>query len=159
MNFSKRILSAGLVLALLGTVTLAQEMRPAHMHEGGMFGEHMLEFFADYLNLSDTQQTQIKQIFAEGKSTMKPLWEQEHQSHQAMMQLITSGNFDEAKAQTIAQQEAQVRTQMSVAHARLAAQAFQVLTAEQKTKLTQFIAKRQQRFEQHMQEHEMPPSE
>jgi len=41
-----------------------------------------------------------------------------------------------------------------VQHARVASEAYQVLTADQKTKLAQFIAKRQARFEQHMQERE-----
>ena len=59
-----------------------------------------------------------------------------------MMQLIQSGNFDEAKAQTIAAQGAQVHAQLEVQHARIASEAYQVLTADQKTKLAQFIAKR-----------------
>jgi Spy/CpxP family protein refolding chaperone len=71
-----------------------------------------------------------------------------------MMQLIQSGTFDEAKAQAIATQGAQVHAQLEVQHARIASEAFQVLTADQKTKLAQFISKREQRFEEHMQERE-----
>ena len=118
-----------------------------------MFGGPMLGFFADYLDLSSAQQAQIKQIMAKEKPTIQPLWQQERQSHEAMKQLIMSGNFDEAKAQTIAQQAAQVQTQLMVEHARTASQAYQVLTADQKTKLAQFMAKRQQRFAEHMKEH------
>jgi Spy/CpxP family protein refolding chaperone len=36
----------------------------------------------------------------------------------------------------------------------MASQAYQVLTADQKAKFTQFIAKRQQRMQQRMQEHQ-----
>ena len=67
------------------------------------------------------------------------------------------GSFDEAKAQTIATQGAQVHAQLEVQHARIISEAYQLLTAEQKTKLAQFLAKRQQRFEQHMQEHGRGP--
>jgi Spy/CpxP family protein refolding chaperone len=68
------------------------------------------------------------------------------------MQLIQSGTFDEAKAQAIATQGAQVHSQLMVQHARIANDAYQVLTADQKTKLAQYIIKREQRFEQHMQQ-------
>jgi protein CpxP len=76
------------------------------------------------------------------------------QTHQQMLQLIQSGSFDEAKAQSIAAQGAQVHTQLEVQHARIANEAYQVLTPDQKTKLAQYITKREQRFEQHMQERE-----
>jgi Spy/CpxP family protein refolding chaperone len=85
---------------------------------------------------------------------MEPLFKQEMQTHEQMMQLIQSGTFDEAKAQAIATQGAQVHAQLEVQHARIASEAYQVLTADQKTKLAQFITKKEQRFEQHMQERE-----
>jgi periplasmic protein CpxP/Spy len=150
MKFGRTsVLSAVLALAVLAGVAVAQG---PHRHGGDWFGP-MLGNMADVLDLTDAQQAQIKQIFHNGKSTMKPLWQQEHQSHQAMMQLITSGKFDQATAQNIANQEAQIHTQLEVQHAALAAQAYQVLTPEQKTKLAQVLAKREQRMQEHMQEH------
>jgi Spy/CpxP family protein refolding chaperone len=153
MKWNSKILAAILALTLVGAVAVAQQMRPAHMHRDGMFGGSMLGFFGDYLDLTDAQRAQIKQIMAKERATRQPMWQQERQSHEAMMQLITSGNFDEAKAQTIAQQATQVQAQLMVEHARTASQAYQVLTADQKTKLAQFLAKRQQRFAEHMKEH------
>lgn len=153
MKSNSKILAAILAITLVGALAVAQGMRPAHMHRDGMFGEHMLGFFSDYLDLSNAQRAQIKQIMAKEKPTIEPLWQQERQSHEAMKQLIMSGTFDEAKAQTIAQQAAQVQTQLMVEHARTASQAYQVLTAAQKTKLAQFLAKRQQRFSERMKEH------
>lgn len=148
-------------MTLLAAVAVAQGMPPGHMHEDGMFGGPMMGMMMDYLDLTDAQQAQIKQIMEKEKSTIQPLREQERQSHQAIMQLITSGSFDEAKAQQIAQQAAQVQSQLIVEHARIGAQAYQVLTAEQKAKLKQFMARQQQRFEQHMQhpENAEPPNE
>jgi len=157
---NSQILSVALAFALLGSVAIAQGPPRGPMHEGGFFGEHMLDFFSDVLNLSDAQQAQIKQIMESNRPTVGPLFQQEMQNKKAMMQLVTSGNFDEAKAQSLAKQSAAVHAQMEVAHARALAQAYQVLTAEQKTKLSEFMARREQRMQQHMQEHrhgQMPP--
>jgi len=110
----------------------------------------------DMLDLSDAQQAQIQQIYHNGKADLKPLWTQERESHLAMIKLITSGTFDPAKATAIANQESQVRAQLEVEHAQLAAQAYQVLTPDQKTKLNEFLAKREQRAQQHMMEHSEP---
>jgi len=154
MGRSSKVLATTLVVALLAVIGAAQGMPPAHMHEeGSMFEGHMLGFFADLLNLTDAQQAQIKQIMEKERPSMQPLREQERQIHHSMMQLVTSGSFDEAKAQTLAQQAGQVQTQLMVEHARTAAQAFQVLTPEQKTRFNEFLAKRQQRFQEHMKQH------
>jgi len=151
----KTTLVAGLAIALLAGTAIAQG---PHHHGDDMFG-HMLGMMTDVLDLTDAQQAQIKQIYDNAKPTMQPLWQQEHQNQHAMMDLITSGSFDQAKAQAIANQEAQVHAQLEVQHAQLASQAYQVLTPEQKTKLTEFLAKRHQRMEEHMQEHSEAPSQ
>jgi len=151
MKAKYRFLATVLAVVMTGSVGFAQGMHPGH--RDGMFGGGMLGMFGDYLDLSDAQRSQIKQIWTKEKTTMGPLWQQEKQSHEAMKQLIMSGNFDETKAQTIAQQAAQVESQLMVEHARTASQAYQVLTAEQKTKLAQFMAKREQRFAEHVKAH------
>jgi len=158
---SSRILSVVLAFALLGSVAIAQGPPRGPMHEGGgFFGEHMMEYFSDVLNLSDAQQAQIKQIMESNRPTVEPLFQQEMQNKKAMRQLVMSGNFDEAKARSLAQQSATVHAQIEVAHARALAQAYQVLTAEQKTKLSEVMARHEERMQQHMQEHmhgHMPP--
>jgi protein CpxP len=151
----KTTIVAALAIALLAGTAIAQG---PHHHGDDMFG-HMLGMMTDVLDLTDAQQAQIKQIYENAKPTMKPLWQQEHQSHQAMMGLITSGTFDQAKAQAIANQEAQIHAQLVVQHAQLAAQAYQVLTPEQKTKFNEFLAKRHQRMEEHMKEGSEAPSQ
>lgn len=154
MKFSRMKMSfAALVIVLMAGVAIAQH-RGGPRGGGDFFGGPMLGFFSDYLDLSDAQQAQIKQIIDKEKPGLEPLFKQEMQSHEQMMQLIQGGNFDEAKAQAIATQGAQVHAQLEVGHARIASQAYQLLTPEQKTKLAQFISKREQRFEHHMQEHE-----
>jgi Spy/CpxP family protein refolding chaperone len=71
-----------------------------------------------------------------------------------MMQLITSGSFDEAKAQAIATQAAQTHAQLEVEHAKVVSQAYQLLTAEQKTELAAIMAKHQQRMQERMSQHQ-----
>lgn len=147
-----RLWAAGLALALVAAVAVSQTLKRVDMHHRGGMG-HELPFFALH-DLTDAQRTQIKGIFQSSKTAIRPLWQQERQSHQAMMQLVTSGNFDETKAQVIANQAAQVHAQLEVEHAKVVSQAYQVLTAEQKTELTEIMAKHQQRMQERMQQHE-----
>ncbi len=109
------------------------------------------------LNLTEDQHAQIKQIFQNEKGNIHPLMQQEFQAHLQMMQLITSGNFDEAKATALASQEAQTHIQMQVEHAKMAAQVYQLLSADQKAKVTDMMAKHQQRMQQHTQK--APPAD
>jgi periplasmic protein CpxP/Spy len=154
MKFSRiKMGMAALVIVLLAGFAAAEHRGGPPGGGGDFFGGHMFGIFSDYLDLTDAQRAQIKQIMTKEKPAMEPLFKQEMQSHEQMMQLIQSGTFDEAKAQAIATQGAQVHAQLEVQHARVASEAYQVLTAEQKTKLAQFITKEEQRFEQHMQEH------
>ena len=153
MKFRSKISIAALAIVLVAGIAIA-EPHGGQRGGGDFFGGPMLGFFTDYLDLSDAQRAQIKQIMEKEKPALEPLFKQEMQTHEQMMQLIQSGTFDEAKAQAIATQGAQVHAQLEVQHARVASEAYQVLTADQKTKLAQFISKREQRFEQHMQERE-----
>ncbi|MDP9161372.1 MAG: Spy/CpxP family protein refolding chaperone [Acidobacteriota bacterium] len=157
MKTSKfKILIATLALMLLSVFALAQGHRGPH--GDGMFGGPDMEFFTDYLDLTASQQTQMKDTLAKEKPALKPLMEQEFQSHQQMMQLIQSGSFDEAKAQQIAVQESATHIQLEVQKARIHAELYQMLTPDQKTKMNQLMAKHQQRMQQHMREHEQQQS-
>jgi len=156
----KTLVLATTVLALVAGVALAQEAgtRMHRMHGNGMSGGGMFPFFSKALNLTDEQHAQIKQIFQNAKPTLQPLWKQERDSHKAMMQLITSGNFDPAKAQAIAGQESQIHAQLEVQHAQLASQAYQVLTPEQKTKLSEMMAEHEQHMKERMEKREQAPA-
>ena len=157
-------LSGALALAVaLAGFAFAQEGGPGHegpmhhgMHAGFMGPEfHMLH----QLNLTDDQKAQVKQIFKTERPNMRPLMQQEGQAHLQMMQLITSGNFDPAKATAIANQEAQTHAQMEVEHAKIMAQIFQLLDSNQKSKAQDMVAKHQQMMQQHMQSQEGPSEE
>lgn len=153
---AKFALSGVVAIALVAGITFAvAEDGPMHHH--GMHGEFMggpgMGFPMHELNLTEDQHAQIKQIFQNEKGNIHPLMQQQFQAHQQMMQLITSGSFDEAKATAIASQEAQTRIQMEVEHAKIGAQIYQLLSADQKAKVADMMAKHQQRMQEHMQNH------
>jgi len=147
-----RVLSIGAALLLGVAVLFAQGM---HGHGGpdGMFG-HMLDYYADALDLTSAQQDQIKAIWQKEKPTIKPLMHQMHQNRAAMDALVENGAFDEAKTRVLAAQNAQTMIELEVQHARMKSEMLQVLTADQKTKYQQLEAK----HEDHMGKH-MPPPE
>jgi Spy/CpxP family protein refolding chaperone len=65
--------------------------------------------------------------------------------------LEMSGSFDETKARGLVAQQSANITELIVQKARIESELFQVLTPEQKTTMTQFMQRREQRFAQHMQ--------
>lgn len=152
---------AALLVLVAGTAFAQQEGHgPMHhrMH-GDFMGGPGLGLPLHELNLTDDRHTQIKQIFESEKPNMKPLMQQEMQAHQQMIQLITSGAFDQAKAMAIASQEGQTHVQMQVEHAKIASQIYQLLSSEQKAKVADIIAKHQQKMQEHMQNKEGPGSD
>lgn len=146
--------------ALCAGMVFAQAAGPEHMHRGmGAFmGGPGLGFPLHQLNLTDDQRTQVKQIFQNEKTNLKPLMQQEFQARQQMIQLVTSGNFDPTKAAAIASQEAQTHVQLEVEHAKIASQIYQLLSSDQKAKVADMIAQHQQRMEQHLENQDNAPS-
>jgi periplasmic protein CpxP/Spy len=84
--------------------------------------------------------------------------QQEMQNHQQMTALARGGSFEEAKAQPIATQEAQIHSQIALERAKIDAQIYQLLTPEQKTKLAEREAKRDQ-WKQQREQVGPPPAE
>lgn len=146
--------SAVALALLVGVAIAADQGDEGPMHHGMMmhhgFGEG-LGLPLHQLNLTDDQKTQIHQIMKTEHASMKPLMQQEFQSHQQMIQLVTSGNFDQAKAAAIAAQESQTHVQLEVEHAKIASQIYALLSSDQKAKVADMIAKHQQRMQEHFQ--------
>jgi Spy/CpxP family protein refolding chaperone len=148
-----RILGIGAAVLFGVAVLFAQGMR-GHGGPDGMFG-HMLNYYADALDLTSAQQDQIKAIWQKEKPALKPLMQQMRQNRTAMDALTESGAFDEAKTRALATQNAQTMVELEVEHARMKSEMLAVLTADQKAKYQQLEAKHQARMQQHM----APPSE
>jgi protein CpxP len=138
-SFHIRIVSIGTAL-LLGVAVLFAQGGHGHGGPDGMFG-HMLNYYADALDLTNAQQDQIKAVWQKEKPTIQPLMQQMHQNRAAMDALVENGAFDEAKVQALATQHAQTEIALEVEHARMKSQMLQVLTADQKTKYQQLEAK------------------
>jgi Spy/CpxP family protein refolding chaperone len=123
-------------------------------HEFGM-GDHMMGFFADYLNLSDAQQAQMKTIMQKEHPAMKTYFQQSRQIDQQLTHYV-QGTFDEAKVRTLATQKAQLEVEMTVQRTRIHNELFQVLTADQQTKMKEMQARHEARMAKHM--HGAPPA-
>jgi len=157
-----KIMIAALVLILLVAVGVSQTVKRAHMHGmhgDGMFSEHAIGFLTDYLNLNEAQQAQAKEIFGKEKPTLDSLSQQMKQGHEALKQLETSSTFDEAKVRSVASQQAQTMTDLIVEKARIHSALFQILTPDQKTKMTQLMDKHGHGFMRHHQQQQNQPQD
>jgi Spy/CpxP family protein refolding chaperone len=155
MKRSTKIIVAVLAVTLVGAVALSQTVKRIHRRGMG-FEQHMLGMMTDYLDLTDAQQAQVKQIFDNEKPNITPLMQQLKQSHQQMRQLEESGTFDEAKVRSLASQQAQTLTDLIVEKARIKSQIFNVLTPDQKAKAVRFMDRHEQRMQRHF--HDMQDS-
>lgn len=147
---------AGAAVLVLAVAGLAQGMHGGHGGPmgHGMFGEHMLAFLTDKLDLSAAQQEQAKAIMEKEKPALKAAMQQMGQFHAQMRTLEEATPFDEAKVRTLAVQQSQAMTEMMVQKARVKNEFLQILTPDQKTKLAAFEAKHEQRMWNHK-----PPAE
>jgi len=158
----KRFAPLALVLSVaMSTAAFSQSVAKTSQgmgHRGGGFAR-MLGFYADYLDLTDAQQAQMKDILTKEKPTIRPLMQQLAQSHQQMNQLEQAGTFDEAKVRAVATQQSQTMTELMVQKARIKSELMALLAPDQKDKMAKFQARRQTRFQKHFQQDQTPPSE
>ena len=144
-----RLLVAAMTVVFAATVAKSQsadtQAAAMHHHEFG-FGDHMMGFFADYLNLSDAQQT------------LKPLVQQLHQTHQQLRQ-YEEGAYDEAKVRAVAAQESQTVTELTVQKTRIHSELFQMLTPDQQAKMKEFEARHEARMQKRMSQAPSGPPE
>jgi Spy/CpxP family protein refolding chaperone len=147
-----KLIVALLMVGWLATAAVAQTTNSVAAHGRGGFGlGHMLGFYTDYLDLTDAQQAQIKDIITKQKPTIQPLMQQLAASRQQLQKLESASPIDEATVRSVATQQSQTMTELIVQKAHIKNEMMQVLTADQKAKLAKFTARRQQRFQRHMQ--------
>jgi periplasmic protein CpxP/Spy len=145
-----RLMVAALAVLLGTALTQAQTADtvatpPAHSRHFGM-GGRMMGFFADYLNLTDAQQTQMKTILQKERPTLKPLLQQERQNR-TQLQQYAEGTYDEAKVQALATQQAQVEAQLITQRTRIHNELFQVLTPDQQAQMKQLEVRHEARMQ------------
>jgi protein CpxP len=152
MNKSRinRWVAMAAIIALATATAFSETGSGKPMHHGGKLG-FKLGVMTDYLDLTDTQQGQIKQLLVSEKPTLIPLKQQLAQTRQQILQEVSSGTFNQAKITALASQQSQTKTQLEVEKAKIMSEIFNILTPDQKAKEVSFLKKRQTRFEQHLQ--------
>lgn len=152
MKTTAKWIGAGLALVLAAVFAVSETTGAIHHRRAeGMFGGPAVRILARQLDLTDAQRTQIHQLMAKEKPTVQPLMKQMVQGRLQIAQLEVNGNFDEAQVRTLATQQAQTMSDLIVQRARIENEMVQVLTPDQKTKLTQILANWQQKRGNHTQ--------
>ena len=151
--FRKTLITTIIVAALaLAAVPFAYAQQGRFHHRGGLDGAGMffmgrLEHLKTSLDLSDQQVDQIKAIAQDLHSQNAQYRQQQRGNMKSVMQALINNPNDLAGAQALLDQQAAaekaVRSNMLVA----ASKALNVLTADQRTKLGQFINEHEGRFQ------------
>jgi Spy/CpxP family protein refolding chaperone len=145
------ILAAIFFVAGVAVLAHSQTMgRPGMRHRG--WGGRRGMFMARYLDLTDAQKTQIKSLWQQERTTIQPLMQQLAAGRKQMLAATAKGNFDQAKVQSIATQQAQTLAQLMVARQQLQTKIYNtVLTPEQRAKVDQIREKQLSRLDQQRQ--------
>lgn len=98
------------------------------------------------LDLTDAQKAQVKEIMEASKTKTQSLRESMKASRKALHELTANGQFDEAKVQAAATEQANISAQLMVERAKVQAQIYQILTPEQHAKAAEMKAKMKERF-------------
>ena len=85
--------------------------------------------------MSDTQQAQIKAIFAAEREKNGPLIEKMKEYRKQLHDAAKATPFDEAAVRAVATKKAQVEFELAVSRARIQSQINGILTPEQRQKL------------------------
>jgi periplasmic protein CpxP/Spy len=109
---------------------------------GEMGGGKHLARMASALDLTEDQKSQIRTIWTSEREKIAPLRQQMRENRQQIHQEALAVPFDEAAVRTLAAAQAEARTEMIVAHARVKNQVHAVLTPEQREKAEQFWQER-----------------
>jgi periplasmic protein CpxP/Spy len=148
-----RFLVAALAVMFAAAISRAQTADtaappPAHEHAFGMAG-HILGFYAKQLDITDAQRAQMKSVLQKEHATMKPLMQQMHQLDSQLKQ-YEEGTYDAAKVQALVAQQSQTLVQLKVEESQIHSELYQLLTAEQQSKLKEIEANREARMQQRM---------
>ena len=151
----KFFMTAAILMAVAaGLATAAMGQRP---NKGfGRHGGWMLNRMSKELGLSESQQTQIKNIMADGKTRTKPLVEQLRQNRQQAEYANSNPTFNENQARLFATKQVGIMTDLMVEKQRTRSQILAVLTPEQRQKMQQLMQERRQRRQERMKKHAEP---
>ena len=127
---------AGIAALVIGATVLAVGhgfQGPGEHRRGPGHGD-MLEHMVRELGLTDAQKQQVKTIMEAAESSMEGTRAKLEETHKQLEAATANGQFDETQVRTLANQQAQLESDMMVEHLRAKSKAFGILTAEQRTK-------------------------
>lgn len=101
-------------------------------HEERM--EHRLEKMSTVLDLTETQQEQIKALFDKQYRDHQPLREQMQAARDAVREARTAETFNEADFRTKAAKQAELKIEMMVQREKMKQELYAILTPEQQEK-------------------------
>jgi periplasmic protein CpxP/Spy len=145
----KFFIVTAIVLAAAAGLTVsvyAQGAQRGFAHPHGRMLRHMTR----ELNLTDAQQTQIKNILADERTRTKPLREKLRQNQQAEAVKV-DGSFDDTQVRAFANNQAQIMRDLIIEKERTKSQIYSVLTPDQRQKALQFIEQHAQRRQERLQ--------
>jgi Spy/CpxP family protein refolding chaperone len=128
----------------LGGIGLAQAcggpgMMGGHHRDGGM------RFVMYKLDLNDDQEQAIKQLFEEQKDRAQAKRDEMRDIRQALRKQIQSTSYDPNQVRQLAEQQAAIKTELTVQRADTMHRVRQQLTAEQIAKLDEMVERRMER--------------
>jgi len=149
----KKIAFVGGVVAFAASLALSTVLANPGFGRPGM--RRMGAPLFSQLQLSDTQRSQIHDIFTNSRETIRPLIQQ-LRDKQAALRQSSEGTFDEAAVRVQAQDIASIQAQLIVERAHIRNQVLGLLTDEQRARLSELRAERMQQFREWRQQHSAP---
>jgi periplasmic protein CpxP/Spy len=110
----------------------------ASRHHGGMH-----RMWLRGLDLTEAQQTQIRQLFERRRQDKQRPSEEQREAHKAqMLALITAPQFDEIQAEQLISERQQAHKARAMAQLQLQQEIYQLLTQKQQVKFREGIGRR-----------------
>lgn len=115
------------------------------MAGGGLFGGHM-DHLLDAVNATDSQRTQIENIFKAARQDLSAQRDTGMKLHQQMAALYTATNVDAVAIEAVRVQMSALHETASKRMSQASIDAARVLTPEQRAKIAEIMKKRQARM-------------
>lgn len=148
-----RLMSAALVIALLGgAMSLAQAQPMGRGHgasHGGMMGGPMVERLLDGVNASPEQRSRIRDIMKAAGEDMRKQREANRGLHDQAMSVFTQPTVDARATEALRQQMMQQHEQSSRRMTQALLDASAVLTPEQRAQLAERLKQRRDMAQRH----------
>ena len=135
-NFTRILGVAAVAAGLTFAQTPAPHSGPRSRQQGqwrGHMARHMGQRMATYLNLTDAQKEQSKQIFQAAADQAKPLRQQMQDARKELANAVKS-NAPAAQIEQLSNTVGNLTAQLTAIHTKALAQFYSTLTPDQKTK-------------------------